>query len=77
MHKHFYTNTYTYIHIQTYIQTYIKTFIHAYVRTYIQGHRITIHGVLVPVLNEPVGNIGADFDPKMNMCAHVHVSKST
>ena len=32
---------------------------------------ITINGVIVTVLNEPVGNLGAVFDPNMNMSAHV------
>ena len=32
-------------------------------------HCITVNGVIVPVLNEPVGNLGAVFDPKMNMSA--------
>ena len=32
---------------------------------------ITVYGVIVPVLNEPVGNLGAVFDPNMNMSAHV------
>ena len=32
---------------------------------------ITVKGVIVPVLNEPVGNLGAVFDPNMNMSAHV------
>ena len=31
----------------------------------------TVNGVIVPVLNEPVGNLGAVFDPNMNMSAHV------
>ena len=32
---------------------------------------ITINGVQVQVLNKPVGNLGAVFDPSMNMSAHV------
>ena len=32
---------------------------------------ITVNGVIVPVLNEPVGNLGAVFNPYMNMSAHV------
>ena len=32
---------------------------------------ITVNGVIVPVLNELVGNLGAVFDPNMNMSAHV------
>ena len=32
---------------------------------------ITVNGVIVPVLNEPVGNLGAVFDPNMNMSAYV------
>ena len=32
---------------------------------------ITVNGVIVPVLNEPVGNLGAVFDTNMNMSAHV------
>ena len=32
---------------------------------------ITVNGVIVPVLNEPVGNLGAVFDPNMNMSGHV------
>ena len=32
---------------------------------------ITVNGVIVPVLNEPVGNLGVVFDPNMNMSAHV------
>ena len=32
---------------------------------------ITVNSVIVPVLNEPVGNLGAVFDPNMNMSAHV------
>ena len=32
---------------------------------------ITVNGVIVLVLNEPVGNLGAVFDPNMNMSAHV------
>ena len=32
---------------------------------------ITVNGVIVPVLNEPVGNLGAVFDPNMNMSAHI------
>ena len=32
---------------------------------------ITVNGVIVPVLNEPVGNLGAVFDPIMNMSARV------
>ena len=31
----------------------------------------TVNGVMVPVLHEPVGNMSAVFDPKMNMSAHV------
>ena len=34
---------------------------------------ITVNGVIVPVLNEPVGNLGAVFDPNMNMSAHVSI----
>ena len=33
--------------------------------------RITENGVIVPVLNEPVGNLGAVYDTNMNMSAHV------
>ena len=32
---------------------------------------ITVNGVIVPVLNEPVGILVAVFDPNMNMSAHV------
>ena len=32
---------------------------------------ITLNRVIVPVLSEPVGNLGAVFDPNMNMSAHV------
>ena len=32
---------------------------------------ITVNGVIVPVFNEPVGNLGAVFDPNMNMSALV------
>ena len=32
---------------------------------------ITVNGVIVQVLNEPVGNLGAVFDLNMNMSAHV------
>ena len=32
---------------------------------------VLVMGTLVPVLNEPVGNLGAVFDPNMNMSAHV------
>ena len=32
---------------------------------------ITVNGVIVPVLNEPVGNLDAVFDTNMNMSAHV------
>ena len=32
---------------------------------------ITVNGVIVPVLNEPVSNLGAVFDRNMNMSAHV------
>ena len=32
---------------------------------------ITVNGVIEPVLNEPVGNLGTVFDPNMNMSAHV------
>ena len=32
---------------------------------------ITVNGVIVPVLNEPVGNPGDVFDSNMNMSAHV------
>ena len=32
---------------------------------------ITVNGVIVPVLNEPVGNIGVISDPNINMTAHV------
>ena len=32
---------------------------------------ITVNGVIVPVLNDPVGNLIAVFDPTMNMSAHV------
>ena len=31
----------------------------------------TVNGVIVPVLNEPVGNLGAVFEPNINMSAHV------
>ena len=31
----------------------------------------TIKDVIVPVLNEPIGNLGAVFDPNMNVSAHV------
>ena len=31
-------------------------------------------GVIVPVLIEPVGNLGAVFDPNMNMWAHLSKS---
>ena len=34
---------------------------------------ITINGVIVPVLNEPVGNLGAVFDPNMNKSANYHL----
>ena len=33
----------------------------------------TVNGVIVPVLNEPVGNLGAVFDPNMNMSAMYHL----
>ena len=32
---------------------------------------ITVNGVIVPVFNEPVGNVGAFFDSNRNMSAHV------
>ena len=32
---------------------------------------ITVNDVIVPLLNEPVGILGAVFDPNMNMSAHV------
>ena len=32
---------------------------------------ITVNGVIVPVLNEPVCNLGVVFDPNMNMSVHV------
>ena len=32
---------------------------------------ITVNGVIVPVLNGPVGNLGAVCDPNMNMSAYV------
>ena len=32
---------------------------------------ITVNSVVIPVLNEPVGNLGAVFDPNINMSAHV------
>ena len=32
---------------------------------------ITVNSVIVSVLNKPVGNLGAVFDPNMNMSAHV------
>ena len=32
---------------------------------------IIVNGVVVPVLNEPVGNLGGVIDPNMNMDAHV------
>ena len=32
---------------------------------------ITVNGLIVPVLNEPVGNLGAVFDPNMNISAYV------
>ena len=32
---------------------------------------ITVNGVTVPVLNEPVDNLGAVLNPNMNMSAHV------
>ena len=32
---------------------------------------ITVNGVIVPVFDEPVGNLGAVFDLNMNMSAHV------
>ena len=32
---------------------------------------ITVYGIIVPVLNEPVGDLGVVFDPNMNMYAHV------
>ena len=32
---------------------------------------IIINGVIVPVLDEQVGNLGAVFNPNMNMSAHV------
>ena len=32
---------------------------------------ITVNGVIVPVFNEQVGNMGAVFDPNMDMSAHV------
>ena len=32
---------------------------------------IAVNGVIVPVLNEPVGNLGAVFDPNINMSAHI------
>ena len=34
-------------------------------------HTITIDSLIVPVLNELVGNRCAAFEPNMNMCAHV------
>ena len=36
---------------------------------------ITVNGVIIPVLNEPVGNLGAVFDPNMNIIMSAHVSK--
>ena len=41
------------------------------IRAKISIPSITVNGVIVPVLNEPVGNLGAVFDPNMNMSAHV------
>ena len=32
---------------------------------------ITVNGVIVLVLNEPVGNLGAIFDPNMNISSYV------
>ena len=32
---------------------------------------VTVNGVIVPVLNEPVGNLSAVLDPNMNMSANV------
>ena len=32
---------------------------------------ITVNGVIVTVLNEPVGKLGAIIDPNMSMSAHV------
>ena len=40
-------------------------------RVKISSPSITVNDVIVPVLNEPVGNLGAVFDPNMNMSAHV------
>ena len=37
--------------------------------TYI--HTITINSLILPVLNDLVGNRCAVFEPNMNMCAHV------
>ena len=37
---------------------------------------ITVNGVIVPVLNEPVGNLGAVFDPNVNTSMSAHVSKN-
>ena len=31
----------------------------------------TVNSVIVPVLNKPMGNLGAVFDPNMNISAHV------
>ena len=38
---------------------------------------ITVNGVIVPVLNEPVGNLCAVFDPNINMLAHVSKVKKS
>ena len=32
---------------------------------------ITLNGLIVPVLNRQVGNLGAVFDPNMKVPAHV------
>ena len=41
------------------------------IRAKISSPSITMNDVIVPVLNEPVGNLGAVFDLNMNMSAHV------
>ena len=40
-------------------------------RAKISNPSFTVNGVIVPVLDEPVGNLATVFDPNMNMSAHV------
>ena len=48
-----------------------KTEVTPHQRAKVSVPSISVNGEIVPILNKPIGNLGAVFDPSMNMSAHL------